>query len=135
MANGDPKTVIAQPSIDKFGVQANALGWPHNDLHLTEDADVSRLITKVLHQQKDDFVGISSIEVDADQDPVHLFGVLCQMASTGIGNQATFDVHWAHPSGEALNDSLKMVGLSMSITMEGKQAKLTGQIRTVKNSP
>lgn len=131
--NGHIQTVTDTESIDTFDVQANALGWPHDDLHLVNDADVQRVIRAVLRQQKNDFIGVSSISVDADQDPTHLYGVLCTMASTGIGNQATMDVHWKHPSGEALDVNLKMIGCHFVVTMEGAQAKMTGEVRTVKN--
>jgi hypothetical protein len=133
MAKGDPITVSAPDSIDAFGPCANAFGWPHTDLLLTEDGDVSRLVNHVLNQQKDDFIGIKEVVVDADLDPVHLFGVLTRMASTGIGDMATFDVHHVHTSDETWDVNLKMIGCHFVMTMEGDQAKLTGEIRTAKN--
>lgn len=135
MANGDPITVSAPDSIDAFGPNATAFGWPHTDLLQIEDGDVSRLVHAVLNQQKNDFLGIKEVHVDADLDPVHLFGVLTRMASTGIGNTATLSTHWVHPSGEELDMSLRMIGCHFVVTMEGEQAKLTGELRTAKDDP
>lgn len=135
MAKGDPITVSAPDSIDAYGPCANAFGWPHTDLLLTTDGDVSRLVHAVLNQQKNDFIGIKEVHVDADLDPVHLYGVLTRMASTGIGNTATLDVHHVHPSGETLDMGLRMIGCHFVVTMEGEQAKLTGEIRTAKDDP
>lgn len=133
MSNGNPQRVYDNTSIAKFGKQESALGWPHHDLLLIEDGDVRRLIGKVLEQQKEDFIGVSEVEVDADQDPTRLYGVLSTLASQGIGNTATFTTHWVHPSGESVDTDLRMVGCQFNITMEGSQAKMTGTIRTVKN--
>lgn len=132
--NHQPRTVYDNDSIAKFGQQANALGWPHSDLLLEFDGDLLKLLRAVLAQQKDDFVGVSSIVVDADQDPVHLFGVLTTMASRGVGTQGCFDVYKVHPSGETLSVNVRMVGCHFNITMEGGQAKMTGELRTVKNT-
>jgi len=131
--NGNAQTVTDAASITAYGKQETALGWPHNDLLLQDDGDVRRLIRAVLAQQKSDYLGVSQIEVDADQDPVRLFGILSQMASTGIGNQATLTTHWVHPSGETVDTDLKMIGCHFVLTMEGGQAKFTGEVRTAKN--
>jgi hypothetical protein len=133
MAKGDPLTVYDQTSINQFGTCANALGWPKSDLLLENDSDVEQLIREVLAQQKNDFIGVSSISVDADQDPVHLYGILGTMASRGIGATATFNVHWEHPSGDAVDMACKMIGCHFILTMEGGQAKLTGEVRTALN--
>lgn len=133
MADGDPITVVDNTSIAKFGINANALGWPHNDLLLANDADVERLVHMVLNQQKDDFIGVSEIEVDADQDPAHLYGVLSNLLSRGIGQTGHFDIHWVHPSGATIDQDLRMIGCHGVITMEGSQAKMTANIRTAAN--
>lgn len=133
MTTGDQQTVYDTDSINIFDVQANALGWPHTDLHLVHDADVERLIRQVLKQQKDDYIGVSSVTVDADQDPVHLYGILCTLASKGLGSTATFSVHWEHPNGETFNQSVRVIGFHFVVTMEGGQAKMTGEVRCVRN--
>jgi len=121
--------------MNAFGPIANALGWPQVSLLLVNDADVEQLITQVLHQQSNDYLGVSSIDVDADQDPVHLYGILTAMFSRGIGSTGIFSVKWHHPSGDEFDADVKMIGCHGTITMEGGQAKMTGQIRTALNRP
>jgi hypothetical protein len=133
MAQGDPLTVFDSASIATYDQQSNALGWPRMDLLLVNDSDVERLIRQVLAQQKSDYIGVSSMTVDADMDPVHLYGILSAMCSRGIGSTAIFSLHWEHPAGDALDVDLKMIGCHMTMTMEGGQAKLAGEIRTIRN--
>lgn len=134
MANGDPILVYDNTSIAKFGPQAHALGWPNSSLLLTQDGDVHRLVTAVLNQQKDDFLGISSMDLDADQDPVHMYGTLAAINSRGIGTTAKLTAHFVHPSGSTVDQDLRVIGVHSVITMEGQQAKWTCQVRTAANS-
>jgi hypothetical protein len=127
-----PQTAIDTDSIAAFGVQSTAMDWPHSDLLLINDVDVHALVTEVCSQCANDFIGISSIEVDADQE-ARLYHTLSKMASTGIGTAATFDVRWAHPSGEIYDESVRVIGFNFNLTMEGEQAKFTGNVRTARN--
>lgn len=131
---GDPITLYDNASIAKYGIQANALGWPHKDLLLVNDADVHRIVQIVLNRQKDDYIGVSSIDLDADQDRQHLYGVMAALASTALGNTSRLHIDWHHPNGTTFEQDLRAVGMHGAITMEGKQAKFTMQIRTTANS-
>ncbi len=130
---GDPITVYDNASIAKYGLISNALGWPHKDLHLVNDTDVKRLISIVLNQQKDDFLGISEVDLDADQLPTTMFGVMSTMASKGIGLLSEFDVDYQHVDGSVMTQNVHVIGMHGTVSMEGKQAKFTMTVRTAQN--
>lgn len=120
-------------SIAEFGTQSTAGGWPHTDLLLISDADVALLCSKVVAQQAWDYAGISSIDLDADQDPERMFHLMSVLLSTGIGDAATFGVKYTEPSGNEYDEGVRMIGLSMHIEMMGSQAKLTATLNTARN--
>ena len=135
---GRPQRIYDNASILEFGRQDNAMGWPKNDLLLTDDTDVLALCAVVLRQQKRDFIGISDFDFDADMDTVHLYGKMVHMAATGIGNSAVCTVHWCHPNGNNFAHIVRMIGVHGSISFpdgETSHAKFTGTIRCVKDTP
>ena len=127
------QTASDPDSIAAFGTQSTAGGWPHTDLLLTSDPDVLLLVTKVRDQQKWDYAGIASIDLDADQDPDRMFHLMSVLLSTGIGDAAVFGVKYTEPSGNEYDETVRMIGLSMHIEMMGSQAKLTATINTARN--
>lgn len=127
---GTAQTATDPVSVDQFGVQANALGWPQSDLLLHDDGDVLTLAGLVVDSQSEDFLGISSIDVDADQAPTSLFFDLSTLATAGIETQGRFAVRWVHPSGNVFEVDVWLLGFSHSITMQGNQAKWVATLRT-----
>lgn len=119
-------------SIATYGPQANALGWPRDDLLNANDGDVLALLVAVVNAQANDFLGISAIEVDADLQPAGLFAALCSLASGGLETPTGLAVRWVHPSTAAFSTTVLLAGFHHTITMEGNQAKWTATLRTTR---
>lgn len=132
-----PQTYIDATSYAKFGEQENAFGWPKNDLLLIEDGDVRHLLTEVVTQQANDHIGISDIDVDCDMDPEHMYGLLAQMLSTGLGNAAKLTVHWWHPVQNDYTVDLRVIGFKANLSFPdaSSRAIFTATINTAKDSP
>ena len=132
-----PQTAYDNDSLLAFGEQENAFGWPKNDLLIIEDGDVKRLLETVVTQQKNDHIGISEVDLDCDMDPVHLYGLLAQMSSTGIGNAAKFNVHWVHPTLVAYDVTLRVIGIKCDLSFpDGDSAAMfTAKVITAKDAP
>lgn len=131
---GTEQTITDTDSIKQFGVQANALGWPRTDLLLQNDSDVLTLVTLVLNEQSQDFLGISSIDIDCDQNPAQLYYVMAVFSAQALENQYQLIVNWKHPSSAVFAATLSIIGFTHSITMEGSQAKWTATLKTAKAS-
>lgn len=135
---GNPLTVTDPNSIAAFGVRANALGYPRTDLLLQNDGDVTALLTSVVSQQSNDYLGISEISIDADLaipaagSTTAIYSLLTYIANRGIENGSQFPVRWKHPSGSILTVTVRLIGFSQSITMEGGRVKWTATYRTIK---
>lgn len=129
------QTVEHAASIAAFGAQASGFGWPRTDLLLTTDADVLTLLKKVADAQNDDFLGLSSLDLDADQAPTKLYAAMADLATGAIDQRLAVPVRWVHPDGAAFTTSVAVIGMANSITMEGKQAKWTATLRTAKAAP
>ncbi len=57
---------------------------------------------------------------------------MTQLANAGLTTGWEFPVRWLHPSGSVLSVYVQLLGHHFNITMEGKQAKWTGTLRTAK---
>lgn len=119
----EPQKAKDPLSIYRHGPAANALGWPRTDLLQVHDADVKTLVTAVVARQANDFIGFSSVDLDADQQPESLYAALTFLAANGIPGQLQLTVRKVHPSGITYNAVSKIVGLTSTITALGPSAE------------
>jgi hypothetical protein len=111
-------------------------GGSRDDLVVQTDAQVRAMLQRLVANAGDDVIGISSIEVDVDLDPINLPSVLAELASTGLEALTPFVVSWTHPSGNTLEIEVFVEGMSHSITPldgeAGADMKWTATINTAK---
>jgi len=111
-----PQTAVNAESVQAFGVQATTGDWPHTDILLTDDEAVMNLVQAVVAQQANDFVGISSIDLNVEQKPTVMVHLLAPLLSTGIGDAAVAGVRWIHPSGNEYDETVRVIGVDVTIT-------------------
>lgn len=129
---GITQSTRSPDSVAAYGPQANALGWPRDDLLNASDGDVLAVLVAVVAAQATDFLGISEIDVDADLQPSGLFAALCLIASEGLEAPTGIAARWVHPSATAFSTNVLLAGFHHTITMEGTQAKWTASLRTTR---
>jgi hypothetical protein len=118
----------------QFGLCANALGWPNTELTLQNDEDVLALVNEVVNRQSNDFLGISAVDVDCDQAPETMYHALVDIAANALEEAGQIGARWVHPSGGTFEATVRIIGFSFGLTMEGGAAKWTGTIRTAQGS-
>lgn len=118
----------------QFGLLTNLFGFPRADLPIENDADVLALCRRVISLRAWDDLGIDTIAVDTDMDPVNWPIALGYIASVGRTN-VSFTLRWVHPSGNQFLETVIIESQSHSITMEGKQLKWTATLTTAHAGP
>lgn len=112
---GNPQTAKDKTSLYRHGLHANALGWPRTDLLNDNDADVKTLVASVVARQGGDYLGFSSLDLDADMRPADMYALMSSLALDGIQSQLSFDVRYVHPSGVTYTATVTVVGLHASL--------------------
>lgn len=120
VGTGALTTVEDTRSMAHFGTIANGYGYPRTDLVLQTDANVRALGQRVISLRAWDDLGVDTISLDADQDPVNLPGLLTFIAARGReGFQ--FGATYTHPSGSVFNENVIVEGQTHSIVaVDGK---------------
>lgn len=101
------------PSIDEFGPFGPGA---RDDLILQSDDLLTEMLQRRVAAGATDSLGIESVELDADQDPVNLPLLMAQYASTGLEARQPFNLRWVHPSTAVFPVALVIEGMTHTIT-------------------
>lgn len=114
VGTGALTTVEDTRSMGHFGTVAQGYGYPRTDLVLQTDADVAALGQRVISLRAWDDLGIATVSLDADMDPVNLPAIMTFVAARAR-EAISFGVTYTHPSGTVFNETVIVEGQSHTI--------------------
>jgi hypothetical protein len=118
------------------GLRGQIGDTPRTDLIVEDDETVLEVCRQIVLAASEDSIGVQSVSIDIDQDPLRLPLILAQYASRGLTEQTPLLLAWTHPSKTAVfNDALMIDGFSHNLTMQGNQAKWTCTMLTSRLVP
>lgn len=117
--NGPIITVEDDRSMLQFGTVTQRYGFPRDDLVLESDAEVTTLARRVLGLRAWDDLGVATIALDMDLDPVRLPAILTYLACRAR-EAVSFNVTYTHPSGAVLADAFVVEGQTHNLAPVGE---------------